>query len=352
MSSVSRNTDPSGSRGVGDSTAPTDPSPYAADFRPTAALEILQRRADLLRQLRDFFQQQCFWEVETPLLSADTVVDRYLEPIAVTALTAGAGRHTEFWLQTSPEFGMKRLLAAGARHIYQVARAFRRDEAGPLHNLEFTLVEWYAVGDDLWQGMRRLTELCAALLHSTPTQITYRDAFLSILQVDPHRATVAELAQTAATHRVSIPASYAAADRDEWLNLLLAERIQPRLGFDRPVILYDYPASQSALARLRQDDQGQTVAARFELYAQGIELANGYHELLDAEELAERQRTANVQRRADGRRELPEHSRLLSAMRHGLPECTGVALGFDRLAMLALQQSQISEVIAFPFDRA
>ena len=339
------------------------------DFLPTASLDLLRRRADLLVRLRRFFHERQFWEVETPVLSHDTVVDRFLDPIAVPftfpgQATSDAPPRT-LWLQTSPEFGMKRLLAAGADAIFQVTRAFRSDESGPLHNPEFTMVEWYRVGDSLADGMRLLSELCDTLLpFGPPAALTYRDAFLRYLQVDPLTASLAELQRTAADAGVLAPESLLAASlagpdpdpatvtglRDEWLNLLLAERIQTKLGRERPVILYHYPASQAALARVVAAPE--PVAERFELYVHGMELANGYHELLDADQLADRQRVANTGRRLDGKPTLPENNRLLAAMRHGLPPCSGVALGFDRLAMVALGASRIDEVIAFPFPRA
>jgi len=333
------------------------------DFLPTASLDLLRRRADLLVRLRRFFHERQFWEVETPVLSHDTVVDRFLDPIAVPSPAAGPARSRPLWLQTSPEFGMKRLLAAGADAIFQVTRAFRRDEIGPLHNPEFTMVEWYRVGDSLDDGMRLLADLCEALLpFGPPESITYREAFLRHLQVDPLTASLETLRQTAAQAGILAPESLLAASlgasdpetatglRDEWLNLLLAERIQEQLGRERPAILYHYPASQAALARVVADPE--PVAERFELYMHGLELANGYHELLDANQLADRQRAANADRQRDGKDRLPEDNRLLAAMRHGLPPCAGVALGFDRLAMVALGATRIDEVIAFPFPRA
>jgi lysyl-tRNA synthetase class 2 len=322
------------------------------DFRPSATLESLRRRAQLLAAVRAFFAEQGFWEVETPLLSADTVVDRFLEPIPVAdPCSTPSGASPTYWLQTSPEFGMKRLLAAGAEAIYQVSRAFRREECGRLHNPEFTLVEWYRVGDGLERGMQRLAALCEQLLGlGPPDRLSYREAFERSLGLNPHRAAPAALQRAATERGLSVHASFCQADRDEWLNLLMAEVVQPQLGQSRPVIVFDYPASQAALARVRWGDD--PVAERFELYVGGMELANGYHELLDPAVLAERQRLANQQRLAEGRCRLPEQNRLLAAMEHGLPACCGVALGFDRLVMAALKATSLREVIAFPFDIA
>lgn len=324
-------------------------------FLPTASLETLAVRASMLRELRRFFDERGFLEVETPMLSADTVVDRHLDPFAVS-VTSGSTVDTgamgaTYWLQTSPEFGMKRLLAAGATAIYQVTRAFRREEQGPLHNPEFTMVEWYRCGDQMSQGMQLLSDLSEQMLRrGSAITRTYREVFESTLGVNPHRASCEQLRDLAESCQLSIPESFVDADRDAWLDLLLAERIQPTLGTAQPVIVHDYPASQSALARIRQDDD--VVAERFELFVDGIEMANGYHELLDADELASRQEIANQLRRQDGKQALPEDNRLLSAMRHGLPPCVGVALGFDRLVMVATGAQRLADVMAFPFERA
>jgi lysyl-tRNA synthetase class 2 len=254
------------------------------------------------------------------------------------------------WLQTSPEFAMKRLLAAGGQALYQVTRAFRGGETGPLHNPEFTIVEWYRRGDTMAAGIQTLSELCAELLNLSPAEaISYRQAFETHASVDPHHATTDDLRAAARRLGIAVADSFDGADRDNWLNLLLAEIVQPRLGLERPAILYDYPASQAALAQVRGDP---AVAERFELFVRGVELANGYHELLDADVLRQRTNLTNRQRAAEGRPALPESSRLLAAMEHGLPDCTGVALGFDRVVMLAAGAASVADVMAFPIDRA
>ena len=245
---------------------------------------------------------------------------------------------------------MKRLLAAGAKSIYQITRAFRGGEIGPLHNPEFTIVEWYRVGDDMTAGMELLSDLCSTLL-GTPAaeRLSYADAFQRFVAVNPHTASAAELAVAAQRLNVAAPAGLGS-DRDGWLNVLLAQSVEPHLGQAAPTILYDYPVSQAALAKVR--DNSPPVAERFELYVRGIELANGYHELLDAAELRRRNAAANEARKSDGKQPLPEESRLLKAMDAGLPSCTGVALGFDRLVMLAAGAKSLAEVMAFPIDRA
>lgn len=320
-----------------------------SDWRPTASWQTLLLRDELLRKLRSFFHQRGFIEVETPLLSADVVVDRHLEPFAVDVPQGGAPLRR--WLQTSPEFAMKRLLAAGYGPMFQVTRAFRREEQGPRHNPEFTIVEWYRPGDDLHAGIELLSDLGEALLaRGAAEAISYQEAFERHAGVDPHMATTAALGEVARQRGVPIPESLAMGDRDGWLDLLLVELVEPRLGRGRPAILYDYPASQAALARVRPGPP--VVAERFELYVDGMELANGYHELLDASVLRARNRENNVHRVQHGREALPEESRLLAAMEAGLPGCAGVAMGFDRVCMLAAGVDDIAQVVPFPFDRA
>lgn len=323
------------------------------DFLPTASWPNLRLRAALLRRVRSFFDSRGFLEVETPILSADVVVDRHLDPFCTTLCDdprrPEVGRR--LWLQTSPEFHMKRMLAAGAPAIYQVARVFRNAERGAWHNPEFTMVEWYRPGDDLQAGMQLLSELSEELLARGPAErISYARAFVQHVGIDPHAATGERLAAHAAHLGIAAPASLSIEDRDAWLDLLLVERVQPHLGRRAPAILYDYPASQAALARVR--DTEPPVAERFELYVDGIELANGYHELLDPRVLRDRNRRSNELRALDGKPPLPEESRLLIAMQSGLPSCSGVALGFDRLAMIAAGARSIDEVLAFPIERA
>lgn len=323
-------------------------------WQPTAELDLLRQRAEITQKLRGFFTERGFWEVETPLLSRDTVVDIHLDPLPVTLATDP--RHPElgptYYLQTSPEFAMKRLLAAGAEAIFQICKAFRQGESGPRHNVEFTLVEWYRAGHDYDAGMRLLSDLAEQMLGRGPAQrITYRELFLSKLGIDPHRCSMSDLRGVAESHHVSVPASYTDEDLDGMLELLLGELLEPDLGRERPVILYDYPVTQAALATSRIVN-GVEVAERFELYVDGWELANGYHELLDPEIFLVRNRQNNLHRVADGRPALPEQSHLLEAMRHGLPPSSGCALGLDRLVMLMTGTQEIQRVIPFPINRA
>ncbi len=341
------------------------------DFLPTASIERLRQRAEIVKNIREFFDQRGFFHVETPVLSSDTVVDRFLEPLSMPrSLAVPNADESLLYLQTSPEFGMKRLLVAGAEAIYQIGKVFRASEVGSRHNPEFTMLEWYRVGDGLVEGMALLSDFAAALLQRPPAELlTYCELFQAQLGVDPIRSSIDELAGVASQHEISVEGFQVnESARDDWLNLLLSHLIEPGLGRESPVIIYDWPASQSALAVVREGEgavvregegavvregEGEgAVAERFELYVDGIELANGYHELLDPDELLRRNKRVNRQRAEDGSRLLPDQSRLLRAMRSGMPACSGVAVGVDRLVMVALGVESIGEVIPFPIDRA
>lgn len=332
------------------------------DFLPTANVAMLRRRAEVLRQIRRFFDERQFFEVETPTLSHDIVVDRYLNPIVIPKhdVTGVSSDSTQrLWMQTSPEFGMKRLVVSGADAIYQICKSFRQGESGAWHNPEFTMLEWYRVGDDMLAGMSLLGELAETILcnarngnveKSTTETITYREAWIQIANVDPFDASVDELKSAAASGGVTVDLGDDTIDRDGWLNMIMSQIVEPELGRKSPTLVYDWPASQAALAKVRFEDP--PVAERFELYVDGVELANGYHELLDAEEFSKRNSINNQHRVKDGNCMLPEASRLLRAMEHGMPSCSGVALGIDRLVMIATGASSIQDVMAFPIDRA
>ena len=316
-------------------------------------LTYLQRRSELLSELRLFFLNRKFTEVETPLLCCEIIPEQNIEPVAVGSRNAkrtGRGeQRTAQWLQASPELHMKRLLAEGMTSIFQITRSFRADEAGALHNPEFTIVEWYRGGDDMQAGMALLDELLQTLLGTPSATLTsYGEAFQEHVGLCPHTATPMKLAERARALAVEIPGSMPSEDRDEWLNLILTTRIEPKLGVAAPEILYDYPASQAALAKNDRREDGVDVARRFELYWRGVELANGYDELTDAEELRNRLVQLNVNRVTTGRPALPLPASLLAVMENGLPESAGCALGFDRLVMLAVGAKSIAEVMAFP----
>ncbi len=325
------------------------------DWRPGADLATLRLRAELLAGIRAFFATRDVLEVETPMLSAAAITDPHLASFATVYSGPGPRYGQTLYLHTSPEFPMKRLLAAGSGCIYQIARVFRDGEAGRRHNPEFTLLEWYRVGFDHHRLMTEVAELATLLLRdrlslTEPEWLSYRQAFERYLDLNPHRATVAELAAGAERQGVPIPSGMPADDIDPWLDLLLTQRIEPHLGQGRLCFLYDYPASQAALARLRPGDP--PVGERFELYLYGVELANGFHELGDAMEQRHRFEAENAARQAQGLPVMPVDEYLLAALEAGLPDCAGVALGFDRLVMLAAGKKSLAEVLAFPFERA
>ncbi|REJ93855.1 MAG: EF-P lysine aminoacylase GenX [Planctomycetota bacterium] len=333
--------------------------------RPTVALTTLKQRAALLETVRQFFQQRGYLEVETPLLSGDVCIDAWLDPFILREKPSAGAPEEPMFLQTSPEFAMKRLLAAGCNAIYQVTRSFRKGEIGPLHNPEFTIVEWYRVGDEITQQMSLVEELVRATLETAAglerreragllperiPRLTYDEAFSRFAGEPVLRASCRQLRNLARRKGVAAPAGLATDDRDGWLNLLLTALVEPKLSELPAVFLTDYPATQAALARVREGDP--PVAERFELYLRGIEICNGYQELTDPVELKNRMLRQADLRRAAGASKLPVDSRLLAAMQEGLPECAGVALGFDRLVMWCLNAHHIRDVIAFPFDRA
>lgn len=317
-------------------------------------LPILRLRAELLARTRAFFAARDVLEVETPMLSAAATTDPHLASFATEYSGPGACHGQTCYLHTSPEFPMKRLLAAGSGCIYQIARVFRDGEAGRRHNPEFTLLEWYRAGFDHHQLMNEVAELASVLLAdrvplAKPEWRSYRELFAR-LGLDPHRVTVAELTACAERCRVPVPPGMPLEDTDPWLDLLLTHCIEPHLGQGRLCFVYDYPASQAALARLRPGDP--PVGERFELYLNGIELANGFHELGDAVEQRRRFAAENAARRAQGLPVMPIDENLLAALETGLPDCAGVALGFDRLVMLAAGKNSLAEVLAFPFEQA
>jgi len=316
------------------------------DWRPSASPERLRQRAALLRRVREFFAARAAIEVDTPLVVNAPVSDVHIHSATVRL---GSGTPPLF-LHTSPEYAMKRLLAAGSGDIYQICHVVRGMERGRLHNPEFTLIEWYRAGFSLGQLMDEVEALVRALLGAAAPvaseRVSYRDAFLRELALDPLTAPDTALAQAA--QPLALTAG-AAASRDDWLELLMGAVVGPRLGRDALTFVHDYPASQAALARL--DPADPRVAQRFELYCTGIELANGFHELAAAVEQRARFEQDNTRRRLLGLPEFPLDERLLAAL-PALPDCVGVALGFDRTLMLAAGATHIEEVLPFPIGRA
>lgn len=321
--------------------ARANPEPTSVSWRPSASFDALRERAALLSALRSFFDQREVLEVETPLLCSTGVTEPAIEPLIVTD---GEALSTPRYLQTSPEYAMKRLLAAGSGPIFQITRAFRDGESGARHNPEFSLLEWYRPDFDMHQLMAEVAELLQTCLGDLPCQRrSYRDWFIDLLELDPLTASEAELESFA---RSKLDLSGLAGDRDFWLDLIASHLLEPSLAELGICFVYHYPASQAALAGLVTVD-GIEVAQRFEVYVHGIELANGYCELTDVSEQRLRFENDNARRRAQGSPERPLDQRLLAALGHGLPDCSGVALGLDRLLMAKTGAQQISEVLAF-----
>lgn len=316
-------------------------------WHPAASRQVLESRAQLLGYVRGFFSERQVLEVETPVLGRHGVTDVNLDgvPAAVDAAGVQGG-----WLQTSPEYHMKRLLAAGAGSIFQVARVFRNGERGRRHNPEFSMLEWYRIGFDDRQLMSEVADLvCGYLGCSVPTSLSYREAVMKVAGIDPMTIPDKELEQYC--EQWLEPEQLAGLGRDGCLDLVMSFVVEPELGRDGPVFLTRYPASQAALART-SEDAGFEVAHRFELYINGLELCNGYWELTDPDEQRRRFQADNRLRRASGKPEMAVDQAFLSALDEGLPACSGVALGLDRLLMLKVGTADIQDVLAFPLERA
>jgi len=320
-----------------------------APWRASATRALLERRATLLAAMRRFFATRGVLEVDTPFLVNHPVSDVHIH----SARVAFASTPTHF-LHTSPEYAMKRLLASGSGDIFQICHVVRALERSHQHNAEFTLLEWYRIGYSLADLMTEvealLRETCVSLADGTSERVSYREAFVRALALDPFSASVPELAATAASLGLTRGGARQDESRDDLLDFLMAARVGPSLGHGGLAFVHSYPASQAGLARL--DPVDARAAQRFELYRDGIELANGYHELTSSCEQRARFEHDNAERRRRGLPVFPIDEHLLSALTAGLPDCAGVALGFDRLLMLATKARHIDEVISFPTERA
>lgn len=320
------------------------------EWQPTASFETLKIKARLLSQLRAFFAEKDVLEVHTPLLSQAGNTEPSIE--SFTTLQHYNGKPS--FLNTSPEFAMKRLLAAGSGSIYQVTPAFRYSEQGRKHNPEFTLLEWYRVEFDHHALMREVDELIRMLAHDflslDKSQFyTYQDAMIKFADIDPFEASINDLSRL--TKNAGIDAvGMEESSKDAWLDLIMSQIVENNLPVNCPVFIYHYPASQAALAKIKKGNDG--VAERFELYINGMELANGFHELTDAKEQQQRFKQQQAQRKELKLDEVPVDYHLLSALEQGLPDCAGVAVGLDRLLMLLTGARSIEEVLTFPFERA
>jgi lysyl-tRNA synthetase class 2 len=310
---------------------------------------VLELRAKLYALIRQFFAERGVLEVETPILSEAGNTEPNIESFSTNFGGHVAAGSRERWLRTSPEHALKRLLAAGVGDCYELGRVFRNGEAGRRHNPEFTMLEWYRTGFDHRRLMRETTEFVQATLalvgrKAEVVEYSYGE-FFSTLSLDPFDAPVDALQEPLAEFQID-PGGLV---RDDWLDLLITHRLQPDFPRDRITLVYDFPASQCALAKIRDGDP--PVAERFELLLGSYELANGYHELTDAGEQRARFERDNARRRARGQREVPIDERLLAALPR-MPECAGVALGIERLLMCLAHADDIGDVIAFPFADA
>lgn len=320
------------------------------DWRPSASLESLKSRAMQLSYVRGFFADRQVLEVETPVLGRFGVTEPNLDNIGAALTRPPDWAAGDGWLQTSPEYHMKRLLADGAGAIFQVARAFRDGEWGGRHNPEFSLLEWYRPGFDDERLMAEVADLvCGWLDLPKPRRMSYRQSFLRYVGLDPFTATHSELAKRCEAWMDQSLASQL--NRDDCLDLLMSHEVEVALQAEPPTFICYYPASQAALARTSVRD-GVMVAHRFELYVQGLELCNGYWELTDPDEQRQRFAADNRLRASLGKSVMAPDQHLLQALTSGLPSCAGVALGLDRLLMLKLGHDSIRQVMAFPIDRA
>ncbi len=316
-------------------------SEFNLTWRPGARLETLRARDALLKQVRQFFSERGLMEVETPILS------RYgnCDPGLLQWETEGQ----RTFLRTSPEYAMKRILAAGCGDIYELGRVFRGDESGRIHNREFTLLEWYRQDwtyHELMEEVSQLVHLCLDRGPLTVQHLTYREIFERYVDLDPFKVSQEQLNTSLSDLGPGTPGM----ERQACLDLLLGMMIQPQLPEDTLTFVYDFPEGQAALARLRREDP--VVAERFELFVGPVEIANGYQELTDADELRLRFEQENAQRAKANQAKVPCDIWLLEAMDQGLPACSGVALGLDRLLMLRCGETHIDRVLSFSSERA
>jgi len=315
-------------------------------WQPGISLEMLKLRAGLLQRIRAFMNARGILEVDTPVLGHAAVTDPNLHSFS-TCFRHPAGTEVRtLYLGTSPEFAMKRLLAYGSGPIYQITHVFRDGESGRLHNPEFTMLEWYRTGYDEHALMDETGALLLELEFKSALRKKYGEVFQTATGLDPHCADTSLLQQAAREHGLVTVMD----DRAGLLDFLFNRCVAESLGHEQPVFIHDYPACQCVLARLSDDDP--PVARRFELFINGIEIANGFYELADAHEQRRRFEQDNRRRREMGLPESPIDERLLLALAHGLPDCAGVAVGVDRLLMVRQGCDELRHVMPFPIDHA
>lgn len=317
-------------------------------WQPSASIENLLARAKIIAEIRRFFTDRGLLEVQTPVLSEFGVTDVHLSTFSTEFVAPFAQQSKTLWLSTSPEYHMKRLLAAGSGPIFQLCQVFRNEEAGQRHNPEFTMLEWYRPHFDMYRLINEVDDLLQQILECKPTEsLSYQFVFQEYVGLDPLSAERAELITKAKEYHLL---NAEQEERDTLLQFLFSTVVEPNIGKDNPVAVYHFPATQAALAQISSEDH--RVAERFEFYYKGLELANGFHELTDSNEQLHRFEQDNVQRQKLGLPLREIDKRLLAALKSGVPNCSGVALGVDRLLMIALGASSIKEVIAFGIENA
>lgn len=317
------------------------------NWQPSASLNLIKRRARMLKDMRAFFDAKNIIEVETPLLASAANTDPHIESFSTPF------RNKNYYLNTSPEFSMKRLLAENSVAIYQICKAFRNEELGPMHNPEFTMLEWYRPDFDMHQLMGEVEALVSAVADESLasfTRFSYADIFEKYANLNPYLATANDCLECALQHNIEQPVGLDE-DKDAWLDWLLTQLVLPQLPANQFTFIYDYPASQCALARLAKNKDAVLVASRFELFYGETELANGFHELSDAEEQQQRFDADNKIRKEENKPVMAIDANLLAALESGLPNCSGVALGLDRLLMALTKTNSIEQVLSFSWQR-
>ncbi|GAA5105377.1 elongation factor P--(R)-beta-lysine ligase [Orbus sasakiae] len=325
----------------------------SANWQPTAPIDLLLKRAKIIKKVREFFADRCILEVETPILSQAAVTDRHLSSFETIFSKPGIvdlQQGQKLSLITSPEYHMKRLIAAGSGPIFQICKCFRnQEEISRYHNPEFTMLEWYRIQFDMMQMINEVDDLFQLVLDSEPAEhISYQSAFIKYINIDPFDTSREQL--TEAIEGLELGFDTKDVDIDTLLQVLFTFGIEPKIGQNKPTVVYHFPASQAALAEICCEDH--RTAKRFEFYYQGVELANGFKELVNAKEQRARFERDNQERLANGIPAQVIDEYLLAAMEAGLPECSGVAVGLDRLIMLALKQQTISQVMSFNLENA
>lgn len=317
-------------------------------WQPSADIQHLLDRAKIIAEIRQFFTERGLLEVETPVLSEFGVTDLHLSTFNTEFVAPFEAKSKTLWLSTSPEYHMKRLLAAGSGPIFQISKVFRNEEAGNRHNPEFTMLEWYRPHFNMHRLINEVDDLLQQILDCPPAEsLSYQFAFQEYVGLDPLSAERQELVEMARKHHFMADDNE---DRDTLLQFLFSEVVEPQIGQERPVAIYHFPSTQAALAQVSSEDQ--RVAERFEFYYKGLELANGFHELTDVREQRRRFEQDNRQREKRGLPIRAIDERFLAALEAGMPNSSGVALGVDRLVMIALGCSHINEVISFAVDNA